>query len=420
MVDNDTQKLAVDGGQPVRNEPMPARGLIGQEDKAAAMQVFDESIESGNAFLYNGKFEQEYEQAFVDYMGGGFADGVNSGTNAVFCALGGLRLEPFSEVIVPPISDPGGVMPVVFTGCVPVPADSDPRSFNTNAEEIEKRITERTKAIVVAHIAGDPCDMDPIMELAEKHGLYVVEDCAQAHGATYKGKMVGKFGHIAAFSTMAGKHHCTGGQGGVVYSTNEELFWHARRFADRGKPFNIGNAAGNIYAGLNCNLNELSAAIGTAQLKKLPKILERRRFVGESLKKALEECRAVSLAWQTAETESAYWFLKFKLDTEKLSVDKETFCKALEAEIMGLLVIPAYNNIACEKPWFQQQKVFGESGFPWQCAEYQGEKKPVYEMPNAKAVIDSHFVIIIFESYGQQEISQMVTAIKKVEAQYLK
>ncbi len=232
-------KLAIDGGSPVRSTPMPLRRLIGEEEKLGAMKVFDEAIATGEAFGYNGKYEVQYEKDFCEFMGGGFADGVNSGTNAVFVALGALQLDALSEVIVSPISDPGGVMPVVFAGCVPVMADSDPRSFNTCATEIEPWITTRTRAILVAHILGEPVDLDPIMELASAHDLYVIEDCAQAQGALYKDRLVGSIGHIAAISTMFSKHHCTGGQGGVVYTRDEALYWNARRFADRGKPFNL-------------------------------------------------------------------------------------------------------------------------------------------------------------------------------------
>ena len=129
----------------------------------------------------------------------------------------------------------------------------------------EPMITERTRAIIVAHIGGDPVDMDPVMELARARNLYVIEDCAQAHGAKYKGRLVGTIGDVAAFSTMYGKHHCTGGQGGIVYTQDEQFYRNARRSADRSKPFNV-DAPANVVAGLNCNLKELSAAIGSAQL----------------------------------------------------------------------------------------------------------------------------------------------------------
>jgi len=411
-------KLAIDGGSPVRSEAMPARSLIGAEEKAAAMKVFDDAIASGNAFGYGGACEQQYEKDFVEFMGGGFADAVNSGTNAVYCALGALQLDALSEVIVPPITDPGGVMPVVMLSCVPVFADADERTYNTSAEHIEPLINERTRAIVVAHIAGEPVDMDPIMALARKHNLFVVEDCAQAHGATYKGKLVGTIGDIAAFSTMCGKHHCTGGQGGVVYSTNEKLHWQGRRFADRGKPFNIENPTGNVVAGINCNLNDLSAAIGSAQLKKLPGIIESRRKVGQAIKEGLNARKAVSLGWQAPDTQCVYWFLRIELDLDALSVDKKTFCDALTAE--GMPIAESYRHIHCEMPWFKEKAVFGTSGFPWNCSDYKGPKDPQFKIDNAISVTDSHFSIAMHENYRQQEIDDILTAIEKVEKNYLK
>lgn len=411
------EKLAIDGGVPVRSEPMPARALISKEEKAAAMKVFDQSLLSGEAFGYNGPFEQQYEKDFADFMGGGFADGVNSGTNAVYCALGGLQIDALSEIIVPPITDPGGAMPVVMLGCVPVFSDSDPRSYNTSAEQIEPVITERTRAIVVAHIAGEPVDMDPIMKLAKKHNLYVIEDCAQAHGAEYKGKLVGTFGDIAAFSTMFGKHHCTGGQGGVVYTNNEELHWQAKRFADRGKPFNI-EASGNVVAGLNCNLNDLSAAIGSAQLKKLPGIIEKRHEIGEAIKNGCKNRKAVSVGWQVPDTKCVYWFLRLKLDADAISIDKQTFCKALAAE--GMPVTVAYRHIQCEAPWFKNRAVFGKSGFPWACSDYNGAKEPQYKIDNAIKVTDMHFNMAVHENYGQKEIDDILAALEKVENAYLR
>lgn len=382
------------------------------------MVVFDEAIASGQAFAYDGKHEQAYDQAFVDFMRGGFADGVNSGTNAVYVALGALQLDPFSEVIVPPISDPGGVTPVCLLGCVPVMADAFPESFNTSAKQIEKVITERTRAIVVAHIGGEPADMDPIMALATKHHLPVVEDCAQAHGARYKGKPVGTIGDIAAFSTMYGKHHCTGGQGGVVYATDETLFWEAKRFADRGKPINIDGETMNVRAGLNCNSNELSAAIGLVQLKKLPGIIERRRNIGETIKaEVARSCKAISMGWQVEQTEPVYWFMRFKLDLNAIAVDKATFCKALLAE--GIPAGESYRHIPCEMPWFRNKAVFGKSGFPWNNPDYKGPRDPEFDMTNVIRATDEHFMLYTHENYDQEVLEDIIKIFEKVENAYL-
>ncbi len=409
-------KLAIDGGSKTRNRPMPSRGLIGAEEKAAAMKLFDEAIASGNAFGYNGACEQAYEKEFAALLGGGFADAVNSGTNAVFCALGALQLDALSEVIVPPITDPGGVMPVVMLGCIPVVADADPRSYNTSAEQIEPLVTERTRAILVAHIAGDLVDLDPIMALAEKHGLYVLEDCAQSHGAIYKGRPAGTTGHIAAFSTMSGKHHCTGGQGGVVYTRDEKLHWQGKRFADRGKPFDLEDAGGNVVAGLNCNLNDLSAAIGAVQLKRLSRIVAARVRVGNAVRDGLEDNPAIRVGWQVPDSQSSYWFLRLTVEPAALRVDKAMFCAALGAE--GIPVTAAYRAIPAEQPWFRNKRVFGNSGFPWNCSDYRGPKKPQCRIENAIQAVRTNFNIAMHEKYGEEEIRDILAAIEKVTAAY--
>ncbi len=408
--------LAIDGGTPVRAEPMPARGLMTEEEKAVVMEMFDEAIAEGTAFGYSGPRERQFEQDFVDFMGGGFADGVNSGSNAVFCALGALQLDALSEVIVPAGTDPGGIMPVPLLGCVPVAADTDGEGFNTSAEQIEPLITERTRAIVVAHIVGEPVDMDPVLELAQARGLYLVEDCAQAHGARYKGRPLGTMGDIACFSTMFGKHFTTGGQGGIVYSRNEELHWEGRRFADRGKPFNL-EEKGNVRAGLNCNLNEIGAAIGSVQLKRFPEMIERRRRVGEAVREALQDGPAVRIGRQAPGAECSYWYLRAKLDLDALRVDKRQFCRALQAE--GISCLVDYPTIPCLQPWFAAKAVFGTSGFPWDCPDYTGPREPQCRTANAVKANADNVCVGMHESYGPAEADAIVAALRKVEAAYL-
>jgi perosamine synthetase len=259
--------------------------------------------------------------------------------------------------------------------------------------------------------------MDPIVSLAREHNLYLVEDCTQAHAAKYKGKMVGTFGDVAAFSTMFGKHHCTGGQGGVVYTRNEKLHWQGRRFADRGKPFNL-SAPNNVVAGLNCNLNDLSACIGSVQIKKLPGIVEKRRKLAAILKQGLKKSKAVSMGWQVPDTESSYWFMRLKFDSNILRVDKTTFCKALEAE--GVMVNPDYNHVPCTFQWFKDKAVFGKSGFPWNCSDYKGPKNPAFKMENTCKAVEDHFIVHLFESWNESDMNNILAAINKVEAAYLK
>ena len=409
--------LAIDGGSKVREKPWPARALFGEEEKQAAMELFDQAIESGSAFGYNGPKEKAYEEAFAEFVGGGYADSVNSGTTAVFVALGALDLEPFGEVIVPPITDCGGVMPVPMLNLVPVVSDSIPDSFNTGAEQIAAEITEHTRAIIVAHIAGELVDMDPVLELANSHNIPVIEDAAQAHGAKYKGRQAGTIGAVSAFSTMSGKHHATGAQGGVVFTKDEDLYWEAKRFADRGKPFNL-EASGNVRMGLNLNSNELSAAIGLVQLKKLPSIVAGRRAAVEGIRKGLAEATAVSIGWQVPDTEPSYWFLRLQLDLDRLKVSKADFCSALSAE--GVPCGASYRHIPSEAPWWRNRRTFGSSGCPWTSSEYKGDPNREFPCPNVVAATDKSFMVSIHENCGEEEAADVAEALLKVEAAYLK
>jgi perosamine synthetase len=413
-----TSKLAIEGGSPVRTAPWPARQLFGEAEKAAAVALFDRCIAQGEAYGYEGAEEKGYCAEFVQSQGGGYADLVNSGSSAVFVALRALGLPPFSEVVVSPCTDPGGVMPVAMLGMIPVPADAAPRSFNTSAEQIAKRITPRTSAILVAHIAGQSCDMDPIMELAKKHNLKVIEDCAQAHGATYKGKPVGTFGHIAAFSTMFGKHHATGGQGGIVYTKDAELHWQAKRCADRGKAFNIPNSTGNVLAAINLNQDEMGATIGRVQLRKLPAIVEARRKFVKRLVELTSDLHTIRPVTDQPNSECSYWFLFYEVNLSKITCDKMKFAEAITAE--GVPMIPSYIGNVCDMPWYRERRVLGEPGFPWNNPLYKGDASVVYDTPNLKATLANWTRMLIHENCGEQEAIDVASALRKVEARYIK
>jgi dTDP-4-amino-4,6-dideoxygalactose transaminase len=414
---NTSGVLAIDGGPKLRTKPMPPRRLFGQPERRAAMRVFDAAIKSGNAFSYNGPEQKAYEAEFAAWLGGGHAIAVNSGTAAVFCALGGLGIDVAREVVVPPITDPGGIMPAAMLNLVPVIADSAPGTFNVGPEQVEAVITERTAAIVVAHIAGEPADIGPIAELARARNIPLVEDCAQAHGARYRGQLVGTFGTLAAFSTMSGKHHATGAQGGVVYTRDEDLAWRVKRFSDRGKPFNLPDAGGNVTLGLNCNQNDLAAAIGREQLKKLPAIVARRRRLAGALIKRIRKLKAVALGPELPGTEGVYWFLRVAVDPDKLKVDKLTFAGAVEAE--GLPVDKRYSQPHSLTPWFARRQTYGKSGCPWTCPLYKGNPRQEFPCPNAARTADTNFVIYFHEGYGPAEVRDVVAALAKVEKAFL-
>jgi len=408
------KKLAINGGSKAVDIPLKNRFHFGAEEKAAADALFDESIRTGNAFGYNGPEEEAFGKEFAQFLGGGFADGVNSGTNAVFVALRALELPPFSEVVVGPVTDPGGIMPIVMLNCIPVTADAIPGSFNTGAAQIEAVITPETRAIVVPHIGGEPADMKGIMAVAKKYSLAVVEDCAQAHAATIDGRFVGTFGTYGAFSLMFGKHFCTGGQGGAVFARTEELYWRERRAADRGKPFGLTNVHGNVIPSLNCNLDELGAAIGRAQLKKLPQIVEaRRRFAALLKERGMDRLHAVSIPELIPGAQHSYWWWRLRFHPEKSSVSKADYCAALSAE--GVTINPDYSlAVPTTLDWYKEHA----NKHPWNNPCYKGDRYRSFPLPNVHESINTHFILFILESWGEKEADAIMEAFKKVDGAY--
>lgn len=400
----------VNGGPKTRRWPWPRRRLFDARERAAAMRVINREIRVGGAIHYGGAEEQAYCQEFARFLGGGFADGVNSGSNAVYIALKALNLPVGGEVVVPPVTDPGGMMPVALNMLIPIPCDSAPGSIMPTVKEIEAVMTDRTCAIVVAHMAGHAVDMDPILALAKARGIPVIEDCAQAHGTLYKGRMVGTLGTISAFSTMFGKHHATGGQGGVVFSRDPLLMGTVRSVADRGKALGIPTYPGNQIASLNFNQDELSMAIGRAQLAKLPESLRRRRAFAKQIGEGLRAEDGVTLIPSVAGSESAWWYLMVGLDLARLKVDSHGFAEALQLEgIDG--VYPGYAVYPSDMPWHRQGNVFGSSHLPWALNQTRPQ---AYALPNARAANKAMVRIEIHDALTPKDGRDLIAAITKV------
>lgn len=405
--------LAIDGGAPVRTTPMPARIVVGQEEREAVLALLDREMEQGGGFdRYGGTEVDAFERQFAEHVGTSFATAVSSGTAAIHSALAALRLEPGDEVISTPITDPGAVMPIVWQGCLPIFADVDPETFNLAPRSVTERITERTRAIIVTHLAGQPANLEPILALARQHGLTVIEDCAQAHDAIYQGRLVGGIGQVGAFSLMSGKHTVAGGQGGMVVTNDEEIYLNAKRFADRGKPFNSTERR-NLFLGLNYRMTELEAAIGRVQLRKLPSMVERRRRLVAQIGEGIADLGAVRLGRVIDGVESSYWFLFLKVDVSRLTVSKDRFAEAVQAE--GLEVAASYDHIVYDAPWLRDRQTFGHSGYPWS-ATPRGQSIDDDECcPNARTAIASHMLVFLHEGWTDREVEDLAAALRKVE-----
>ncbi len=423
MANNEKLKqLAINGGEKAIKTPFPARHHFGEEEKAACVRIIDEAIENGVAPGYNGPERELLGSEFAKMLGGGYAECVNSGTGSVYVALRSQNIQPFTEIISGPITDPGGFMPIVLMNCIPVVADSAPDSFNVSFEGVKKAYTERTSAILLAHIAGEPCeDIEKICEFAKEKGIPVIEDCAQAHGAKYNGKPVGTFGDAAGFSMMFGKHTCAGGQGGLVFTKTEESYNRARQAADRGKPYGGDWAEGNICASLNYNMDDMHAAIARVQIKKQFPIAEARREIVAKIKEALKDNPVVSFPKISEKSEPSYWFLRVLFNKDAVSVDKKEFCDALIAE--GVQAMYRYGGTPYTSIWYKESTVFGDSKYPWAAPEYKGDKDKRYsldDLPVVSKALDDTFNIYPVETWTDENIKELADAFKKVYEAYKK
>jgi len=243
-------------------------------------------LRSGKVNYWTGQEGRRFEEEYATAAGCKHAVALANGTNALELALVALEIPHGSEVITTPRTFIASASCIVMRGCTPVLADVDPDSGNITTESIAQVITPKTRAIIAVHLAGWPCDMDPIMELAEKHDLKVIEDCAQANGATYKGRPVGGIGHVGCFSFCQDKIITTGGEGGMLTTNDEDVWRRAWEFKDHGKSFEAvyhrKHAPGFRWLhesfGTNWRMTEMQSAIGRIQLKKLPDWTRLRRF----------------------------------------------------------------------------------------------------------------------------------------------
>ena len=248
---------------------LPMEKELDKDLRAAFERVYTRS------WYIEGAEDEAFEKAFAEYCGIDYCVGVGNGLDALVMALKGLGVGAGDEVIVPSNTYIATALAVTYVGATPVFVEPDIRTFNINPALIEAAITEKTKAIMPVHLYGQACDMDPIMEIARKHNLFIVEDCAQAHGATYKGNKIGTFGDAAGFSFYPGKNLGALGDAGATITNNKELADKIRAYGNYGSDYKYHH----FYKGNNSRLDEMQAAFLAAKLPHLERMnVERRRI----------------------------------------------------------------------------------------------------------------------------------------------
>jgi dTDP-4-amino-4,6-dideoxygalactose transaminase len=414
-------RLAIDGGDPVRRAPMPPRIQVDERELDAVTRLFRDRMSEGGAFdRYDGPEVDTYERELAAYFGVDFVTCVSAGTAAIHSAIGALDLEPGSEVIVSSFTDPGSVMPLLFQQLVPVFVEHDFDTFLMSPEGIRAAITPWTKAIIVAQLHGYVADMEAIRAIAAEHGLPVIGDVSQAHGSTVHGSRSAPFGDIGAMSLMSGKHMVAGGQGGMVATNDEAIYWAAKRFADRGKPFGLPAGTTNVTIGLNYRMHELEAAMGRVQLLKLDDQIARRRAALAAVHSGIAGLTAVRPVRALEGVEINPWSALFLLDTDKVRVSNDEFAAAMVAE--GIPISAGYRNaIVSGLQFWRERKTFGTSHFPWghevggRVIEWRD-----YDFPVVARIAQSLLLLEIHESWTERESADTAAAFRKVEAAYLR
>jgi perosamine synthetase len=396
--------LAIHGGERVRKTAMPARLALGDGERQMVLSALDYYRERNSDPSYEGHFERMYCGAFAEMMGGGYADAVATGTSALYIAVAALNLPKGSEVIVSPITDPGSLAAIVLNGLKPRLADSKPGSYNVGVEQFAARITPNVTGAMIVHAAGQATEIDKIVEIARAHGIKVLEDCAQSHGALLRAKRVGTFGDIAAFSTMYRKAHMTGPSGGVVFTRDLELHRLAVAHADRGKPrwrddFSDRDPSAYLFPAINHNTDEISCAIGLASLGRLRNtIIGRLAFVSDFVAR-LVDASSVCSPYPFSPTDSPF-FYPVMVDCDAITCSKIEFAEAIRAE--GIDLNPHYKFVVSDWPYIR----------PYLADDF--------DVPNAHDICNRSFNLYLNERYGEREARDIVKAIVKVEKHFAK
>ncbi len=346
-----------------------------------------EPLKSGKVNYWTGKKGMEFETKWAKWNQAKFAVSCTNGTAALHVAISGLGIGPGDEVIVPSYSFIASSFAVVQAGAIPLFCDVT-EDHTIDPAKIEALITKRTKGIVVVHLYGVLCDMGPIMKIARKHKLKVIEDCAQCFGGEHNGIKAGVIGDVGCFSFCQSKHFTTGGEGGMVVTNDEDLAWECRSFRDHG--YDVKERM-NMLAleeklpyihnrvGFNYRMTEMQSIIGLNELKRLDSWNLKRRFkYAKMYDKAFKNLKGVKkLPVNTPERKNAYWWYPVVLDTDKLDIDASGFIHELH-----LQNIPCYGiqwpEAYMEKA-YREHNGFGSHKFPFRSEEYTDQNSVKYD-----------------------------------------
>lgn len=386
------------------------RDASGRSLGAEELALLREVIESGILFGPNGTKVRQLEHELTEAFGVAHARAVSSGSAAVHVALGALDVAPGEEVVTTPITDIGAVAPILFQGAIPVFADVDPDTLNVTAGTIEPRLTDRTRVIIVTHLFGNPCDMEPILALARGRGIAVLEDAAQAYLSTYHGRLAGTLGDLAAFSLQQTKH-ITSGEGGFVVTDDAALARRARVWADKGWNYDPV-APDHEFLGLNYRMSELQGAVALAQLRKLDSMVRRRVEMAEQLRARLASVPGVRPLPTTPGATQTYWRFVVLVDPEAAGGGPEELGAELKA--LGIWNVPNYIKMpAFECRQFRERITFGRTEYPY---ALHGARYPVEQIDEYPGCRDGLAQVLVLPWTERHDERHVAAIAERIEA----
>lgn len=408
-------KLAIEGGTPVRSKnPIVETDVFEQEEFDALVQVASQKK------LRRAEAAVEYEQTIADWFNVKHAIAVSSGTTALHIALAAFGIGPGDEVIVTPYTFVASDTAVLEQNAIPIFADVDPVHLTLDPNEVARLITPRTKAIIPVTISGSLVDIDPIMELAKQHNLWVLEDACQSLGATYKGKMVGTIGHVGVFSTITGKITNTG-EGGFVITNDSDLYDKMWGYTDFARKKSLGPAS-KYHFGLPCTnyrITNMQAAIGTQQMKRAWDMIRKRTENADYLSSKLEGTPGIVLPPKSPWGERVYFYYLIRLLPQVLGTDMLNFAVALAAEgVYNLRYLSTTRWMVPQhlEPLFVNKAGYGGTKCPFECPLYEGHVEYYRGLcPVAEQACDEVFWLAsVHPLLEKQDLDDIADAVKKV------
>lgn len=400
---------------------IPSYNTIGDEEKAAVMEVLDSGELSGfvaapGDWFLGGKKVRALEQAFCEHFGVKHAIAVNSATSGLHAGLMAMDIGPGDEVIVTPYTMHASATMIVMCGAVPVFADIDPDTFCIDPASAEALITPRTRGIVAVNIFGHPAALDPLKAICDRHGLFLLEDNAQAPDATYKGRKTATIGDCGVFSFNRHKTmQC--GEGGMIITDDDRVAKKSRFFRNHGET--VVEALGETdlvnTLGVNYRMGEMEAAVAGVQFSKLPKLNEARKALCDRLTQRLSSLSGIAPPHVQPNCTHVYYFYVMKYDAAVTGIPRDLFVRAFNAE--GYPLRAGYLKPLYLEPMYQKRIAIGRHGFPWSAnagsdnISYKQGICPVVERLQNEEVMLTNYM---YPPLTEQDIDSYVETFQKV------